>query len=208
MRTVARELNIHDFYSMHVLDYCEGYYTPTSRANASVTPSKNTTFCAPTSTTFTFNITEIIQSELKAPATLGQLDWPQDIQTALDALNYATRAMFVLYCVGIGVTGLAMLGALAGFFAHGIAHAWLNALLDLVAFLLIGIASALATAIAVIATNAVNQYGGPIGVAAYRGTGFLALTWVATALVFVAMFAWVFDCCAGRRKQHRRPYKV
>ena len=206
MQTVARALNIHDFYSMHLLDYCEGYYTPSTIDNATVHPTRNVTACANTTTTFTFNITQILQQELRAGTTLAQLDWPQDIQNAIDALNYATRAMFVMYCIGIGLTGIAMIAALLGVFANGVLHAWLNGALDIFAFLMIGVASAIATAIGTLVSNAVDQYGKPIGIAAYRGTGFLVITWVATALVLLATFTWCFDCCAGRRRQ--RTYKV
>ena len=205
--SVARAINIKDFYSMYILDYCEGYYEPTALANATTSPTRNITQCANTTTMFTFNITQILESEIRGGATLADLDWPSDIQNAVDALNYAARAMFVLYCIGIGLTGLGMIAALFAVFAHGVLHAWLNGLFDLLAFICLGIASALATAIAVEVVKAVEQFGEPIGIAAYRGTGFLGLTWAATGLVLLATFTWVFDCCAGRRRE-RPSYKA
>ena len=208
VHSVAQALNIHDFYSMHVLDYCEGYYEPTAVANATSQPSKNVTFCEQPGAMFTFNITEILQRELRGGVTLADLHWPDDIQNALDVLDVATRVMFVMYCVGIGLVGAAMLSALLGIFASGVLHAWLNALLDLVAAIAFGIGSGIATAIAVSVTNAVGQYGSAIGVSAYRGNGFLTISWVATALVVLAMFAWIFDCCAGRNRRDKRAYKV
>ena len=208
VHSVAKALNIHDFYSMHVLDYCEGYYAPSAVANASVQPTKNVTFCANTTTMFTFNITEILEHELRAGVTLADLHWPSDIQNALDVLDVAARVMFVMYCVGIGLVGVAMLSALLGVFASGVLHAWLNALLDLVAAIAFGVASAIATAIAVSVTNAVQQFGATIGITAYRGSAFLTISWVATALVVLAMFAWIFDCCAGRKRRDKQSYKV
>ena len=31
---ITHYLNIHDFYSVHLLDYCEGYYTPPAAADS------------------------------------------------------------------------------------------------------------------------------------------------------------------------------
>lgn len=69
------------------------------------------------------------------------------------------------------------------------------------AFLALAIASSIATVIAVKATNIINQQGNRIGVAAYRGNKFLAMTWAAAAMMLVAAVAWIAECCAGRRKQ-------
>ena len=50
-------------------------------------------------------------------------------------------------------------------------------------------------------TNAVNDHGSDIGVAAYKGTTFLGMTWAATVLMLLAAFAWVGECVVGRRKK-------
>jgi hypothetical protein len=68
------------------------------------------------------------------------------------------------------------------------------------AFLALGIASAIETAIVVKSTNAINKYGSDIGIAAYKGGKFMAMTWAATALMFLAACLWVAECCMGRRR--------
>ena len=50
----------------------------------------------------------------------------------MTALQVASKAMFILYCIGIGFAGLAIVGALIGFVAGGILSASLNFVLDFV----------------------------------------------------------------------------
>ena len=40
--------------------------------------------------------------------------------------------MFILYCIGVGFAGLAVIGAVVGFFGNGMLGAGLNFLLDFV----------------------------------------------------------------------------
>lgn len=73
-----------------------------------------------------------------------------------------------------------------------------------------GIAAAIATAIAVKAVNAINKYGEPIGVSATKGTEFMGMSWGAVAAMLVAMLVAVYQVVAGRRerKQSFRQSKI
>lgn len=71
---------------------------------------------------FHFNPTSTIQSELGKSGfnvTLADIDYPSDIQHGINDLNTALDAVFVLYCIGIAASGLAILGAAAAFFLWG-----------------------------------------------------------------------------------------
>lgn len=68
------------------------------------------------------------------------------------------------------------------------------------AFLTLGIASAIATAVIVKAVNAVNKYGKGIGIAATMGGKFLGMTWAATGVMLLASIVSIAQCCVGRRK--------
>lgn len=78
------------------------------------------------------------------------------------------------------------------------------------AFLTIGIASAVATAVIVKAVDALNKYGKDIGISATKGTTFLGLTWGATAAMLLASILSIAQCCAGRRHRTKtyaeKPY--
>lgn len=49
--------------------------------------------------------------------------------------------------------------------------------------------------------DAINEYGNAVNVEAYQGTTFITWTWVATAMMFLAMITWVVEFCVGRRNQ-------
>jgi flagellar biosynthesis protein FliR len=75
-------------------------------------------------------------------------------------------------------------------------------------FLSLGIASAIATAIMVKATNAINKYGEPIGVSATKGTVFLGMAWGATAAMLVASIVAVAQVLASHRERKFRQSKI
>jgi len=211
INSVAKDLGLHDFYSAHLLNFCEGFYTPTDTPNATVSQSeisKNVTACSNRTAMYSFNPRETLQQELDASeygsaVNLTELGWPDSIDDAIRALEIASNAMFVLYCIGIAFAFISLVLALASLFTApgGMLSACANVSVELIAFLAVGIASALATAFAVKAAGVVNEKGEGVGVSARRGGKFMALTWVATACLFVASLVWCFDCFAGRRKR-------
>lgn len=209
INSVAKDLGLHDFYSAHLLNFCEGFYTPTDMPNATVSRSdisKNVTSCGNRTAMYTFDPRETLQRELNASGhgdriNLEDLEWPSELDDGIHALEVASNAMFVLYCLGAAFAFVALVAALAGIFFSGRLSATVNIIIDLLAFLSVGIASAIATAIAVKATQLINDKGESIGISAQKGTKFLIITWVATALLLVASLVWCVDCVAGRRRR-------
>lgn len=205
--TVTEELGIEDFYSAHLLDYCFGQFTPAEAPNATLGMSdidKNVTGCSNRTAMFWFNPEEILEQALNRSGlgvTLDDLEWPQDIQRGLDALRIVGITSFVLYCISIALIFFALVAAIPAVFSSGRLAACLNLMVTILAFLAIGLASALVTAVGVKGTSIINQYGNDVGVQATRGNKFLALTWAATALMFIALVAWSLELCIGHRKR-------
>lgn len=129
---VAKAMNIHDFYSAHVLDYCEGYYTPSPVANLTSDPSKNVTHCSNQTSMFHFDPAAIIQAELRPGLNLTDLKWPQAIQNSIRAVELASKVMFVLYCIGAASVAVALLGAMTGVCTSGRFSAAVNFLTAMV----------------------------------------------------------------------------
>ena len=194
---IAKDFGIHDFYSAHIMNYCEGFYTPnTTDPHA----HENITHCSNKTALFHFDPTAIIQSELKPGINLTDLHWPDAITNGVKAIEVASKVMFVLYCIGIAFTGLALLGAIWGFIANGRLSAFVNSMLDFLAFFTLGVASAISTAVIVKAVDEINKHGADIGIAAYKGKTFLGMTWAATAVMLLASIVWIAECCVGRRR--------
>jgi hypothetical protein len=74
------------------------------------------------------------------------------------------------------------------------------------AFLAIGIASAISTAIIVKAVNTINKFGDDIGIAASKGGAFLGMTWAATVAMLLASLLSIAQCVAGRRNRNHKTY--
>ena len=123
---IAKAINIHDFYSAHVLDYCEGYYTPSPVTNLTSSPSENVTRCSNQTSMFHFDPASIIQSELRPGLNLTDLKWPKAIQDGIRTVELASKIMFVLYCIGAASVGVALLGAMIGVLASGRLSAAVN----------------------------------------------------------------------------------
>jgi hypothetical protein len=205
---LTARLGIEDFYSAHMLDYCFGQYTPGEVANATLPLhdiSKNVTGCSKSQAMYKFDPTQIIQDALNkttgSKVSLNDLNWPEGIQNGIRALNTLMAAMFVLYVVAICLIFVALLAAIFAIVASGRLSTCLNFLVATLAFLAIGLASALVTAVMVKGTKLINQYGNDVGVEALYGKKFLTLTWVATALMLVALVVWVVEFFVGRRQK-------
>jgi hypothetical protein len=151
---VRERIGVEDWYSAHMLNYCQGQYEPGEVANATVSQddiSKNVTECSKSQATYKFDPTAIIQDALNRTGvdiTLDDLNWPDDIQSGIDTLNALMAAMFVLYVIAICLIFITLVTSLlAIFIGNGRLTACVNFLLATLAFLAIGLASALVTAV-------------------------------------------------------------
>lgn len=130
---------------------------------------------------------------------MTDLGYSDDIQTGIDGLNIAMSATFVIYCIGIATAGLAMITSLIAVFVTGRLFSLFNLSLDVLAFLALGIASAIATGIMMKATDLINKYGNGVGLYAYKGTKYLAITWAATGAMLLASLAWLAIFLLGKK---------
>jgi len=198
---LAKALGIQEWYSLHLMDMCYGTYSPNATAHGA---SMNVTNCTSPVALFHFNPTEMIQSELAADGlniSLSDINYPSEIQHGINDLNDALDATFVLYCIGIAACGLVMITSLLAVFLHGSRLlSFGNWGLSSLAFLTLLIPSIIVTVAQSEMAKEINKYGNPIGLFAYKGSKYLALTWSATACIFVAAFCWVFEFCVGRAK--------
>jgi len=201
---LAKALGIKQWYSLHMMDGCEGVYSPNATSKGA---SYNVTNCTAPVALYHFDPTATIQKELAAGGlnvSLADIDYPSDIQHGINDLNKALDATFVLYCIGIACSGLAILTALLAFFLNG------NRLVSFgnwgitsVAGLCLTIASTIVTVAQSKLASEVNKYGNDIGIFAYKGTKYLGLTWGAVAAIILASTAWVVEFCLGRMREPR-----
>ncbi|OAP61112.1 hypothetical protein AYL99_03313 [Fonsecaea erecta] len=197
---IASLLGLPDFFNVHATDYCQGKYSPNSTAHHA---KSNVTECSKSSLGFHFEPTKIVQDHLPAGITLGDIHWPSDITDAEHILKVVSRVMVIFFIVGIVLSGVAIFTAAAGIFTDGRLSAFFNWLVDVLAFITLGVASAVATAVMVIATNRINKYTDQIGISSTKGGKFLAMTWAATAVMLLASLVSIVQCCVGRSRPKR-----
>jgi len=208
VHSLAQDLGLHDFYSGHILNFCEGDYLPPSPSRAphlATAGRENVTYCATRTVAYTFDPTVILQGELVAAGShinLTQLGWPSAI---LDKGRYYIRlasvATFILYCVAVATISAAAGLALIALFSQprGRLGSVVNLVVGGLALSAVGLASMLVTVIIDDGTGVVNAYGGSVGVSAKKGGKFLALTWLATVAMFVVSGMWGRDYILQRR---------
>ncbi|KAK6598180.1 SUR7 family protein pun1-like protein 1 [Botrytis cinerea] len=175
---LAETLGIEEWYSLHLMDMCQGYYTPNATSKGAG-----------------FNVSSCTNQTAMC--------WPSAIQDGLDTLSTAMNATFVFYCIGVAGAGLAILTSLAAIFITGRIFSFLNWGLASIALLALAIASIIVTVLQNKAAHIINKFGNDIGVYAYKGQKYLILTWAATAVIAVATIAWVAIFCIGRRQKGR-----
>ncbi|KAI9815396.1 MAG: hypothetical protein M1832_005466 [Thelocarpon impressellum] len=199
------ELGLKDFYSVHLMTFCEGSFTPNETVRGA---KRNVSECSAKRAMYSFDPRAIVQAELKTGVSLvDDLKWPAEIDDGIRALRTAFRAMFVVYVIAIILAGGLILTSAAGVFSSSRLFAVMNTVVALMAFFALGVASAIAHALVVKASNVINDNGADIGLAAIRGRKFLAMSWAGTALLLSAFFAWVGASLEGTRQKepHGRP---
>jgi len=126
---IAEALDLPDFLRVHVMDFCQGEYSPNSTVR---NPSMNTTECSNRTTFFHFRPTEIIEERLPSGITLEDIHWPDEIRDAERAVTVATNAMVVCYIIGIIFAGLAIFTAIWALFSSGRLSPLINFVTDMV----------------------------------------------------------------------------
>ncbi len=179
--SAIKKLGIYDFYSAHMLNYCEGFYHPTSFTNGTAQPFRNVTKCSHPTTMFHFDAAAVIQAELKPGIKMTDIKWPAATEGAVHTQKVASERMFVLYSITA-----AFLGAIVEFRTGANYVAWTSTLLRVIAFIASLTASVIATSIIDSLVSTYNKHGNAIGIFAYKGMKFLGMTWAATILISIS----------------------
>ena len=179
---LKNDLGLKDWYSIHLLDYCEGYYVP-NKTNSSVAPDGVPAPVSP-GMKIAKNVTSCTKHTIAS-------DFDPKV------------ALLILYYVGSALTGLSLILSCISAFRFGWAGPFINVVLSLLAFFFLGVASALATGISVEAAKLITSLGKDFGIAAYKGSNFFKLTWTATALMLMNAVIWTLEFGHGFKNEFR-----
>jgi hypothetical protein len=183
INSIAQTLGLHDFYSVGLWGFCEGYF------------GQGVTECSPPQAGYWFNPVEILQSQLLAGATIAL---PSQVNTILSLLRIASQWAFALYMLGLILSGLLIFLSPLALYTR-----WLSLPLVILSFLAAAsliVSAGISTALFVImkiAITAVTQ----LNIKASVGIGMFVCMWIgaiAALLGFVVLFSGCC-CCASRR---------
>jgi hypothetical protein len=153
------------------------------------------------------NLTDVLDHELKAgplKISLADINWPSSIQKQIDRINGFLLAIFILYCLAIGFSGLAMLGS-AGALFTGLTRLaiFANFTFAALAALVLLIASVIVIVAARQGQEMITDVGEAVGVSAIAGEKFIILSWVAFAVMAAATIYWLAQFWLERRARKR-----
>jgi hypothetical protein len=206
---LADELGISEWYSVHLMDYCEGAFKPDASAPS---PGFDVTECSKPSVGAKVNLTDILGREIDAgplDISLADLDWPEGIQKRIDALNDALTAVTVFYLLGMGLAGVCLFVAAADFAAGALPRrvaglvTTLGAGTSALGTLSMTVGSAITTASARQGAEIITDVGSTVGVSATAGNKFIILSWVGTGLIAVCALVWVPTWWKNRRTEKK-----
>jgi SUR7/PalI family len=101
--TTAADLGLKDFYAIHVLTYCEGTYKDDGDHAMKVTS------CSKRRAPFAFDPETVFSAELNDGFNISDIDWPDTITDDFEVMAMTTKAMSILYILGMAATGIAFL---------------------------------------------------------------------------------------------------
>ncbi|KAJ6444423.1 SUR7 protein [Purpureocillium lavendulum] len=199
---LADKLGISEWYSLHIMDSCQGTYSPSPVAEDT---SLKVTNCSSSTPGNRLNLTAMLDHELSVGSlklNLADINWPDGVQDKLDILNDALLGLFVLYALGMGLSGLSMFASVAAFLLPGrpaivqanLVFASLGGLSCLIGSIIISVAGSKGV-------REINDKGARVGLSAERGMKFYILTWITTGFMLGVSVFWLAQFMALRRKK-------
>lgn len=82
---------------MHVLTYCEGDF---------LDGTLEVTNCSKRRAPFAFDPAKVFSAEFKAGFNISDINWPESITNDFVVMEMTTKAMSVLYILGMAATGI------------------------------------------------------------------------------------------------------
>jgi hypothetical protein len=183
VNSIARSLGLHDFYTVGLWGYCEGYN------------DEGITFCSKNTRLYWFNPVEIILNELLAGATISL---PAQVVTTLHLVKIASNAMFISFFIGIVFSVVAIFIVPLALYSR-----WWSFALAIFTFLtalMTTAASLIATVMFSIFKNVLTSQAG-LNIGAGLGLQMMVFMWIASAFSLAAFVVHLglTCCCASRR---------
>jgi len=183
INSIARTLGLHDFYTVGLWGFCEGYN------------GEGVTNCSKPEMLYWFNPVEILQEQLLAGATIAL---PADVNDILNLIRIVSQWMF-----GLFLTGACLSFVMIFVVPLSVYSRWASLPIMLFTFftaLVTTVATVIATVMFIIMQRAITS-ATQLNIGASIGVEMFAFMWIAAG---TAILAWIIQlgmccCCASRR---------
>ncbi|TPX15370.1 uncharacterized protein E0L32_004647 [Thyridium curvatum] len=192
--SLRNKIGLQQWYSFHVLDICQGLFTPNATAPRA---AYNATSCTQSLQTSLFNISALIDRQLGAGPlhlSLADLGLATDLQDGLDKLSNGLKILAYLYITAIALSAVSLCLSVFWLCRRAYKVSWAN----FWAALLTALVLLVANTIVVIgggSVSRINGLGNKIGLSLSSGEKFAAITWASFALALLLALIWA---CTSR----------
>lgn len=224
---VTKELQVSDWYSLHVMGSCKGNFEPNATTGSAFINVTNCTDAALSGKFFDIrsrpmypellkwiylarlNVTRALDHEVQIgpvkinPANFGVVT---GIQSKVDKLNTVLLVLFIGHIITIVIIGIALLCSIRSSTTTQPGESVkLNALLAIVGGLLWTIGSVIVTVVFDSVVGEINKIGNKFGFFAEKGRKFYALIWTTAVCMVCVCIIWCKEWWQGR---HRRSVRL
>lgn len=201
---LADKLGIKEFYSLHVMNACEGDFSPNATAKGA---GFNVTKCTEPMKTAEYNLTALFDHELSVgplKLNLADLGFTKELQEEFDKIPKILLALAIFYILAVGFTGLALFASAAALVLvpqHGKSRLVVlaNLAIAVLAALTLLVGSLVTTIGAKPAADKIDDFGEDIGLRASVGGKFLGMSWAAVGLMVIAVGYWVWEMMQSKK---------
>ncbi|KAK6333150.1 hypothetical protein TWF718_010973 [Orbilia javanica] len=189
IENTAKLVGVSDFYQAGLFSYCSGEYDATK-------DEWNVQNCSSPSSSFYFNIIDIINEESNDGKNLT---FPNQVNDFFKAVKALTRAQFICFLFGIGATGLEFILGWFGFLSRW--GSCVTTFAAVFAFWSLLAASVINIALYVSLSKTFDATFNTFGVRGSINRQVYILMFIGVAVSFGAMLFWTLStcCCSGRR---------
>ncbi|KAM3439354.1 hypothetical protein NHJ13734_003740 [Beauveria thailandica] len=186
LNSVARSLGLHDFYSVGLWNFCEGYV------------DEGVTFCSRPKQFYWFNPVEVLVSELLSGAKIAL---PSQVITILKLLRIGSQVMYGCFMAGTVLNAVLLL--LTPLATRRRLFSLFLSIIGLLSVIVLVIASVIATVISVAARIALTAQD-QLNISAEIGVKMFAFMWIGSVLTVVAFLLHSAMGCFCRPQRIKR----
>ncbi|OQE31584.1 hypothetical protein PENSTE_c001G07833 [Penicillium steckii] len=172
------------FYSVHIMSYCHGSLEKAEPGSSG--GARNVTGCSDRKLLFAFDPTEAWHDGVSHGPNL---EWPRVISDDFHAFRLTTRSMAVMYIIGVGAVGSALVAKMVSLIAPRRQQGLFEFGFLVLGSLSLSVASIVATVVAFEFVDLINAHGDGSNVSAKYGDKFLGMTWASAGLLLVGSIA-------------------